>query len=55
MLDEYPRLMPPVRMTRSTGVTGPAPLCGQHTDSVLAELGYETGRVAALRASGVIG
>ncbi len=34
---------------------GPAPEVGQHTDELLASIGYEPGRVEALRASGTIG
>ena len=55
MLDEYPRLAPLVRMSRSSGVAGPAPICGEQTDTVLAELGYDVSRIANLRATGVIG
>jgi crotonobetainyl-CoA:carnitine CoA-transferase CaiB-like acyl-CoA transferase len=32
----------------------PAPTLGEHTDAVLAELGYDQSRIAALRASGVV-
>ncbi len=34
---------------------GPSPTLGQHTDDVLAELGYDAARIAELRASGVLG
>ena len=37
-LDEYPRLTALTTFSRSRSVLGEAPLCGQHTDSVLAEL-----------------
>lgn len=33
----------------------PAPLLGQHTDTVLAELGLSAGELAALRTAGVVG
>ncbi|MEX0665177.1 MAG: CaiB/BaiF CoA-transferase family protein [Acidimicrobiia bacterium] len=33
---------------------GPAPAQGEHTDEVLGELGYDTGRVNALREQGVV-
>jgi crotonobetainyl-CoA:carnitine CoA-transferase CaiB-like acyl-CoA transferase len=36
-------------------LAGRAPLLGEHTDEVLAELGYDTIRIADLRASGAIG
>jgi formyl-CoA transferase len=35
-------------------ITG-APLLGEHTDEVLAELGYDAEQIAALRAEGVVG
>jgi formyl-CoA transferase len=35
-------------------ITG-APLLGEHTDDVLAELGYDAEQIAALRAEGVVG
>jgi formyl-CoA transferase len=31
-----------------------APALGEHTEAVLAELGYDAGAIAALRAEGVI-
>lgn len=37
-LDEYPRLTALTAFSRSRSVLGDAPLCGQHTDAVLAEL-----------------
>jgi crotonobetainyl-CoA:carnitine CoA-transferase CaiB-like acyl-CoA transferase len=55
MLETYPRLSPLVRFSRSDTVAGPAPLCGQQTDAVLAELGYSDERIAELRTAGVIG
>jgi formyl-CoA transferase len=32
----------------------PAPTLGEHTDAVLAELGYDENEIAALRAASVI-
>jgi crotonobetainyl-CoA:carnitine CoA-transferase CaiB-like acyl-CoA transferase len=55
VIGDYSRLAPMVRFSRSTGVAGPAPLCGEHTESVLGELGYEQERIAALREEAVIG
>jgi crotonobetainyl-CoA:carnitine CoA-transferase CaiB-like acyl-CoA transferase len=37
-----------------TAVTSPPPLHGEHTDAVLAELGYDAAKRDALRAAGVI-
>ncbi len=37
-LDEYPRASNYVRFSRSRSVLGDAPVCGQDTDRVLAEL-----------------
>jgi len=34
--------------------TLPAPVLGEHTDAVLAELGYDQGEIAKLRAAAVI-
>jgi crotonobetainyl-CoA:carnitine CoA-transferase CaiB-like acyl-CoA transferase len=52
----YQLIPPPVRFTQAPqNVRRPAPLVGEHTDAVLAELGYDQGRLAGLRASGVLG
>jgi crotonobetainyl-CoA:carnitine CoA-transferase CaiB-like acyl-CoA transferase len=42
-------------MSRSAGVTGGAPLLGEHTDAVLAELGRTPEQIADLRTRGVVG
>jgi crotonobetainyl-CoA:carnitine CoA-transferase CaiB-like acyl-CoA transferase len=55
MLDEAPRLAPLVQFSRSSTRVGGACLCGQHTDEVLAELGYDQNRISDLRAAGIIG
>jgi crotonobetainyl-CoA:carnitine CoA-transferase CaiB-like acyl-CoA transferase len=54
MVGDYPRLTPTVHLSRSEGVAGLAPLCGEQTDAVLTELGYDEARIAALREAGVI-
>lgn len=46
---------PVVTLSRNPGVIGPASTVGQHTDAVLAELGYSEERRAELRQQGVIG
>jgi crotonobetainyl-CoA:carnitine CoA-transferase CaiB-like acyl-CoA transferase len=52
----YKLVPPPVRFARAPqDVRRPAPLIGEHTESVLAEIGYDQGRLAALRASGAVG
>jgi crotonobetainyl-CoA:carnitine CoA-transferase CaiB-like acyl-CoA transferase len=52
----YKLVPPPVRFAGAPqSVRRPAPLIGEHTDAVLAEVGYDEGRVAALRASGALG
>jgi crotonobetainyl-CoA:carnitine CoA-transferase CaiB-like acyl-CoA transferase len=51
---EIPRLAPLAVLSRTPGVVGPAPSLGQHTDAVLAELGYAPQRIAELRAGGVL-
>ena len=47
---------PPVRFSRTAAAAGrPAPALGEHTDDVLAELGYGSEEVARLRAEGAVG
>jgi crotonobetainyl-CoA:carnitine CoA-transferase CaiB-like acyl-CoA transferase len=55
VIGPYPRLTSLAHLSRSEALTGPAPLLGEHTDSVLAEIGYSEGRIAELREQGVIG
>jgi crotonobetainyl-CoA:carnitine CoA-transferase CaiB-like acyl-CoA transferase len=46
----------PVRTAGVVSAPAPAPRLGQHTDEILRELlGYDPGRLAALRASGALG
>lgn len=45
----------PVRLSETpAAVNGPAPLLGQHTDEVLAELGYATAEIEDLRARRIV-
>jgi crotonobetainyl-CoA:carnitine CoA-transferase CaiB-like acyl-CoA transferase len=54
-LGEIPVVGTPLHFSRMRpGVRAPAPLRGQHTDAVLADLGYSADRIAALRARKVI-
>jgi crotonobetainyl-CoA:carnitine CoA-transferase CaiB-like acyl-CoA transferase len=50
---EYRLVAPPVRSAEAPP-SRPAPALGEHTDALLAELGYDAQRLQALRASGVI-
>jgi crotonobetainyl-CoA:carnitine CoA-transferase CaiB-like acyl-CoA transferase len=54
MVGDYLRLLPTVKLSRSEGLAGPAPLCGAQTDAILAELGYDEARISKLREAGVI-
>jgi alpha-methylacyl-CoA racemase len=45
----------PVKLSRTPGApAGPGPALGQHTDEVLAALGYSAGELASLRESGAV-
>jgi crotonobetainyl-CoA:carnitine CoA-transferase CaiB-like acyl-CoA transferase len=55
VLGDYSRLTPLVRYERLGGVAGPAPLCGDQTDAVLAELGFDNDQIAHLRKARVLG
>jgi len=54
VLGTYPRLKPTVTLSRTPGVTGNAPLCGQDTVAALQELGLSAERIDVLRAAGVV-
>jgi crotonobetainyl-CoA:carnitine CoA-transferase CaiB-like acyl-CoA transferase len=52
----YKVIPPPVRFRRAPqSVRRPAPLIGEHTDEVLAEVGYDPETLAGMRASGALG
>ena len=46
---------PPFRSLHERGAHVPAPLLGEHTDAVLAELGYTAEHIAQLRREGAVG
>ena len=47
-------LLPPATLSGSEAVFGPIPAVGEHSNAVLAELGYDEAAIAALRADGVV-
>jgi len=47
-------LLPPFEFTDQEAVMGDVPSVGQHTDAVLAEIGFGHERIAAMRAAGAI-
>jgi crotonobetainyl-CoA:carnitine CoA-transferase CaiB-like acyl-CoA transferase len=54
VLGEFETLGNPVVVPGATFELRSAPALGQHTDAVLAELGYDDGQRARLRADGVV-
>jgi formyl-CoA transferase len=45
----------PIVMSRTPSkISAPPPTCGEHSDEVLGELGYNTGEIAAFREAGVV-
>jgi itaconate CoA-transferase len=47
-------LVPPVRMEGVEPVMGPIPALGEHTDAVLAELGFDAQTIQRWRGDGVV-
>lgn len=54
IFDEYPRIGPLVRFSRSATRALAGSLIGQHTDAVLAEFGFSDDQIGLLRERGVI-
>ena len=54
VLGEYQRWGPLVAFSKTPGRYGPGVLAGQHTDSILAELGYKNEAVGELHETGVV-
>jgi crotonobetainyl-CoA:carnitine CoA-transferase CaiB-like acyl-CoA transferase len=50
----YRGLLPPFTFTDVEMGMGPVPAIGEHTDAVLAELGYDADAIAAMHASGAV-
>ncbi len=50
----YRMVAPPVRSPGDEAPARPAPALGEHTDTLLGELGYDAARIRALREAGVI-
>jgi len=55
ILDDHERLTPLVSMSRSGSVAGGGCMVGQHTDTIMTELGHSDETIADLRRAGVIG
>ncbi|HEY6792706.1 MAG TPA: CoA transferase [Trebonia sp.] len=51
---EHVRLKPYIELSRSQTLAEPGVLAGQHTDKILAELGYDAPAIAGLRERGVV-
>jgi itaconate CoA-transferase len=51
---EVAALLPPGMPAGFDAPMGPVPAVGEHTDSILHELGYDATRIAALRAAGAV-
>lgn len=56
LIGPYKTFGPPLRMDATpTRIRSSAPLLDEHTDEVLAELGFASGEVASLRHAGIVG
>jgi crotonobetainyl-CoA:carnitine CoA-transferase CaiB-like acyl-CoA transferase len=52
---EHDRLVPLIECSRSATIAEPGVLNGQHTDAILAELGYDASAIADLRERKIVG
>ena len=53
--DPAPVADTPIRLSETPGaIRGRAPLLGEHTEAILAEIGYTTAEVTRLRDKGVV-
>jgi crotonobetainyl-CoA:carnitine CoA-transferase CaiB-like acyl-CoA transferase len=55
VFDEHRRLAPITTFSRSAVKADAGSTVGQHTDAVLAELGYDEARISDLRSREIIG
>ena len=55
LLEEIPRTRALVTLSRAVETLGDGNLCGQHTEALLTELGYDAEAVEDLRSRGLIG
>ena len=54
-IPDFQAVATPIRLSETpAGATSAPPLLGQHTDAVLADLGYAAAQIEALRAAGVV-
>jgi crotonobetainyl-CoA:carnitine CoA-transferase CaiB-like acyl-CoA transferase len=51
---EHARLKPYIELSRSETLAEPGVLAGQHTNDILAELGYDASAIASLRERGIV-
>ncbi len=55
VFDDHPRLAPGVRLSRSATQARAGDFCGDATDAVLGELGYNQERIANVRVRHILG
>jgi crotonobetainyl-CoA:carnitine CoA-transferase CaiB-like acyl-CoA transferase len=52
--EEHPRMAPLVRLSRSATQAKPGVLAGQHTDAILAELGFDPASISSMRERSIV-